>query len=278
MAWGCGDDPVTPDPGKPIEPPPVAILYWASATDGSIWISGKDGQDPAAIVSESLEAPVGLAVDPVEGKVYWNDQGTKKIQRSSLDGSTVEDLPITVDLVRGMAVDAIHRKLYWVDDGVNANRIQRSNLDGTTVEDVYVYPSNVDIRMIAVDPYHAKIYWTGEKQIWRANLDGSGARPIVQGLQSQSGIGVEPVEGKVYWADYVAHKIQRANLDGSNVEDLVDTGLLSPWALAIDSVDRVIYWSDSERNVIQRLILDSGEVETVLSGLADGLRSLALGP
>ena len=37
---------------------------------------------------------------------------------------------------------------------------------------------------------------------------------------------------KMYWADSVADKIQRANLDGSNIEDLV-TGLGDPRGIAL---------------------------------------------
>ena len=38
---------------------------------------------------------------------------------------------------------------------------------------------------------------------------------------------------KMYWADSVTDKIQRANLDGSNIEDLVSTGLRSPRCIAL---------------------------------------------
>lgn len=38
----------------------------------------------------------------------------------------------------------------------------------------------------------------------------------------------------MYWTDVGTHKIQRANLDGSNIEDLVTTGLRHPDAIALD--------------------------------------------
>ena len=40
--------------------------------------------------------------------------------------------------------------------------------------------------------------------------------------------------GKMYWADGLADKIQRADLDGSNVEDLITTGLGIPIGIALD--------------------------------------------
>ncbi len=39
--------------------------------------------------------------------------------------------------------------------------------------------------------------------------------------------------GKMYWTDNVTGKIQRADLDGANIEDLV-TGLSNPYGIALD--------------------------------------------
>jgi hypothetical protein len=42
--------------------------------------------------------------------------------------------------------------------------------------------------------------------------------------------------GKMYWADEEVDKIRRANLDGSNIEDLVSAAIMKPRALALDIV------------------------------------------
>ena len=47
------------------------------------------------------------------------------------------------------------------------------------------------------------------------------------------GIALDPVDGKMYWTDWGARKIRRANLDGSGAEDVLTTGLHTPWAIAI---------------------------------------------
>ena len=43
-----------------------------------------------------------------------------------------------------------------------------------------------------------------------------------------------PIADKMYWVDSGTDKIQRASLDGSNVEDLVASGLSDPRAIALD--------------------------------------------
>ena len=40
--------------------------------------------------------------------------------------------------------------------------------------------------------------------------------------------------GKMYWTDGGTNKIQRANLDGSGVEDIAIPGLRDPVGLALD--------------------------------------------
>lgn len=76
--------------------------------------------------------------------------------------------------------------------------------------------------------------------------------------------------GKVYWAAQGARKIQRANLNGTNVEDVATglgvgagNGIID---LAIDVNGGKIYWTDGgEGRKIQRVALDgSSPVETII--------------
>ena len=47
---------------------------------------------------------------------------------------------------------------------------------------------------------------------------------------------------KMYWTDFGTNKIQRADLDGSNVEDLV-VNLEIPGSIALDVVNDKMYWT-----------------------------------
>ena len=46
-------------------------------------------------------------------------------------------------------------------------------------------------------------------------------------------IALDVADGKIYWTDAGTNKIQRANLDGSQVEDLVTAGLVTPFRIAL---------------------------------------------
>ena len=84
--------------------------------------------------------------------------------------------------------------------------------------------------------------------------------------------------GKMYWTDEWTEKIQRANQDGSGVEDLVTStsGLLTPHGLALDLGAGKMYWTDSGTNKIQRANLDGSGVEDLLTSGLLGPSALAL--
>ena len=88
-----------------------------------------------------------------------------------------------------------------------------------------------------------------------------------------AGIG-EPVGGttttgsqvwKLYWTDSGTDKIQRSNLDGSGVEDLV-TGIGTSVGIALDVSGGKMYWTISYfRDKIQRSNLDGSGVEDLVT-------------
>ncbi len=77
-----------------------------------------------------------------------------------------------------------------------------------------------------------------------------------------------PPASKLYWSDWGTDKIQRSDLDGSNVEDLVSgAGLNGPDGLSLDLAGGKIYWADAGTNKIQRANLDGSGVEDLVTGL-----------
>ena len=75
--------------------------------------------------------------------------------------------------------------------------------------------------------------------------------------------------GKMYWTDVGTSKIQRANLDGSGLEDLVTTGVKLPVRIALDLARGKIYWTESSPAdfMISRANLDGTGGEFLITGL-----------
>ena len=93
-------------------------------------------------------------------------------------------------------------------------------------------------------------------------------------MDLQSDAGGDSGTTKIYWTDSGWSKIQRSNLDGTGVEDLVATNVesIAPLGLALDVAARKMYWASSGVNggpgKIQRANLDgSGAEDLVTTGL-----------
>ena len=103
---------------------------------------------------------------------------------------------------------------------------------------------------------------------------------VTTDLGQPYGLALDVGAGKLYWVDAGTRTIQRANLDGSQVEDVV-AGLDDPGGLVLDVGAGKLYWADWRTDTIQRANLDGAQVEDVVTRATAGLRvpeGLALGP
>jgi hypothetical protein len=73
---------------------------------------------------------------------------------------------------------------------------------------------------------------------------------------------------KIYFGDVGENKIRRSSLTGSNIEQLVTTGLDAVGSIALDRTRGKMYWADWTSSHIRRANLDGSNVETVVSGLS----------
>jgi len=75
----------------------------------------------------------------------------------------------------------------------------------------------------------AKMYWTDARGIHRAGLDGKNMETLIPVMVLSPGyIAIDTVGEKIYWTDPDTRKIQRANLNGTDVEDIITQGLMYP--------------------------------------------------
>ncbi len=208
-------------------------IYWADFTNYKIQRANLDGSGTEDLVTDA-SAIGGIALDVAANKMYWTKHQAGKIRRANLDGTNVEEVIALEDCMipagcpGAIAVDPSGGKLYWTRI---SQPIQRANLDGSDMEDlvgVTVFSSG-----LAVDSGGNKLYWTVSippgPGYWsqsgglrRSTLDGAGAETLLYEDGSDPGdIALDVPGGKVYWADAGLHRIRRANLDGSGVEDVI---------------------------------------------------------
>ncbi len=241
-----------------------------------------------AIVAALLAATVDASANAV--KMYWTDGDSLNIQRANPDGSGVEI--VVTDLVdtRGIALDAAGGKMYWIEHF--AQKIQRANLDGSAMEDL-VTTGMISPIGLAIDVADGKMYWAdastcliqsanleipfGETPSTRTDVEDLVTGPIPPdvddhaGTNCPAGLALDLAGGKMYWTEGVAHRIQRANLDGSDIEALVQLSHdlnAAPIGIALDVAGGKMYWTDRSTGKIQRANLNGSSVEDLVTGLS----------
>ncbi|CAE8633195.1 unnamed protein product, partial [Polarella glacialis] len=164
---------------------------------------------------------------------------------------------------KGLALDTSAGRIYWAE--VGAMKIRSAKLDGTDIRDVLVKSDVLGApTSLALDSIEKKIYWTARCcSVRRANLDGSDEQEVASAEYS-SGIALDRVTRKVYWADWMQGRIMRADMSGSEAEVFYSKNLASPVDVALDPSHDMIYWSDFGRYRIERTGVD---VATPVQGL-----------
>jgi hypothetical protein len=154
-------------------------VYWADQDGFAIGRANLDGSavDPNFI--SGIQTPCGVAVDA--DHVYWGDLVGGTVGRAKIDGSEPEpSFIVAAEHPCGVAVSA--SGIYWSDFGGSeiGGSIGRASLDGSNPEATFIRAGGAPCG-VAVNGSH--IYWANSYYVGtlvsRANLDGSGAQPLV---------------------------------------------------------------------------------------------------
>lgn len=128
-------------------------------------------------------------------------------------------------------------------------------------------------------PSAGRVFWASAGpggEIRSADLNSPAAQHVITATQSTPlRVALDFPRGKIYWSDAPGHKIERANLDGTGVEDvIVTTGIDYPSGLAVDSASGKLYWSQRQSCLffppcaIKRANLDGTGEETIAATYA----------
>src|SRR6516162_2167138 len=114
---------------------------------------------------------------------------------------------------------------------LSGDRIHSMNPDGSDRRTIVTGAKLPD--GIAVDVEAGHIYWTNmgvpsenDGSIERADLDGKNRKVIVPkgATHTPKQLHLDKKNGKLYWGDREGMRVMRANLDGSQLETLIETG------------------------------------------------------
>ncbi len=250
-------------------------------------------------------AVVGVS-QVAEGGLYWIESvhaghPTESLWRAELDGSGARELITDLRISDsskcwGMAVDG--DQLYWSDigpwvytDGVPYPphvTIMQVGLDGTGMRPATDVPPKVACELVQAGAFDEQ----GYRYFYLDNRPVGGGEPTSGHIVRSPGnsykeliatpvffphpdIALDLTARKIYWAGgwdtEGAGVIQRANLDGSDVQTLVDGVTLdiadNGIGLCLDIPAGKMYWNNSRAGMIQRANLDGTDVEPVITGI-----------
>ena len=192
-------------------------MYWIENVDKHLGRANLDGTDVEYVYS-GTDGMAHVALDVAAGKMYWSGHG---IKRANLDGSDVEVvLTDTEAPSQGISIDTVNGKVYW--SSYSDDHIGRANLDGSDREIVITGKAY----SLEVDPGLQKIFvadWESSR-IYSVNYDGTNLQDLVTaGVNRPRDVAL--FGDKLYWTDdYITNRIGRSNLDGSDVETVMDLG------------------------------------------------------
>ena len=149
-------------------------------------------------------------------------------------------------------------RLFFLD--VSGGRIMSLNPDGSNLKAIVSKGLRIPDG-VAVDINAGHIYWTNmgnpsanDGSIDRCDLDGTNVTNIIPpgGTFTPKQLQLDKKNGKLYWSDREGMRVMRANLNGSAIETLVETGRseadrrdLRNWCIgiALDTQGGKFYWS-----------------------------------
>ncbi|XP_055694730.1 low-density lipoprotein receptor isoform X5 [Lutzomyia longipalpis] len=155
-------------------------IYFTDTHKCTIELTNFDGNMGKVLIKDDMEIPRSIALDPLNGWMYWTDWGSSpRIERAGMDGT--HRMPIVTYDVKwpnGITLDLVRKRVYWVD--AKLNEISSCNFDGTD-RNVVLYSADVLRHPFSITTFEDHVYWTDwdKEAVFKANkFNGRDVEPI----------------------------------------------------------------------------------------------------
>ncbi|XP_036674490.3 very low-density lipoprotein receptor isoform X5 [Drosophila suzukii] len=155
-------------------------VYYTDTHKCTIELTNFEGTMGKVLVEDSLDIPRSIALDPIEGWMYWSDWGASpRIERAGMDGShRTTIISYDVKWPNGITLDLVRKRIYWVDGKLNV--ISSANYDGSQRSQV-LYSGEYLRHPFSITTFEDYVYWTDwDKQaVFKANkFTGEDVEPV----------------------------------------------------------------------------------------------------
>ncbi|MEL6560659.1 MAG: PKD domain-containing protein [Bacteroidota bacterium] len=217
----------------------------------------------------------GMAYDAVNEQIYYTNDDELSLVRVNLDGSNPEVISDVFAAPRDLALDIPNNKVYVADRGSGVNAIWEVDLTNNSANILYDNATHgLGELPVGLDLYNGNLYITcvgidGEA-VWVGNIDGTGVTRIIDFSAGGFGYGiaVDPGNEKIYFDNSDTGQIMRSDLDGSNIESIIDTEN-RVYGITIDNANNKFYWTERNSGSVFMTNLDGSDKVTLTSDFDD---------
>ncbi|XP_053681178.1 low-density lipoprotein receptor 2-like [Anopheles nili] len=155
-------------------------IYYTDIKKSTIELTNFDGNMGKILIQDDLEIPRAIALDPIDGWMYWTDWGTNpRIERAGMDGTHRQVIvSYEVKWPNGITLDLVRKRVYWVDAKLNV--ISSCNYDGTK-RSVILYSADFLRHPFSITTFEDYVYWTDwdKEAVFKANkFTGKDIEPV----------------------------------------------------------------------------------------------------
>ncbi len=196
----------------------------------------------------------------------------------SLWGNKVADARPLASLISLRTLDMWGNEITDVQPLARLTNLQWLQLGDNAIADISPLASLTNLQWLGVME-NALSQHAANQQLAAAITSGLRVEAVIEKYPRVETVQVYPEEPEptepepvpaLYWTEYGtnADRIQRANLDGTMVENLITSGLHTPLSIALDLVNRKMYWGIFGEGEIQCANLDGSMVDDLITGLS----------
>jgi hypothetical protein len=253
--WTCTDADLSPFPDN-------YVLAVDGLIPGLYQINVENGVVKQLLPNKPL-TPVAVAFDSAKKDVYWTDMKARTINKFSM--TTRVSAIIYADTsgtasYDGLALDA-GRQLVYYTNGAQVSETVKIGLIGeitTGGTDHRIVRQEVQSapRGIVIDVVNRIVYWTdwGDMTgIYRAPIEAGTPKTtlVSSDIMWPNALAIDFTTKTMYWADAKSHKIEMANIDGTNRRVIVTDGTARYYGMTLSP--EYIYISDWQTSYLKRV-------------------------
>ncbi|KAK8762674.1 hypothetical protein V5799_026062 [Amblyomma americanum] len=254
-------------------------LVWADAKLHVIESSGLDGKN-RKVLAQDVAHPYGVLA--FLGKLYWTDWETKAVHRA--DASGQDGHVIRANLAGLMDIHAVNME----QSGISVCGKTNGGCSHLCLRKPHGFscacPTGVLLKpdgRACNDAPSAFLLFANRGSLRQISLDTPDSTDMhlpLSNVYNAVAVDFNYDEWKLYYTDVTLDVIRKVDLNGSNVEVIIDTDLEAADGLALDWIARNIYWADSRRKTIEVARADGSSRKLLINLDLDEPRALALFP